>query len=64
MTILHSKNSQKGDSDDPPPKKKSKKSKSLIRTQTQAYVNHPTTSTGAGPSHCLPEQIGIHDYFI
>lgn len=59
MTILHSKNSQQGDSDDPPPKKKSKKSKSLIRSQAQTHVvSHPTTSSGAGPSHRLPEQLG------
>ncbi|KAL0271379.1 UNVERIFIED_CONTAM: hypothetical protein PYX00_008483 [Menopon gallinae] len=64
MTILHSKNSQKGDSDDPPPKKKSKKSKALIRSQTQSHVSHPTTSSGAGPSHCLPEQIGLKYSFL
>lgn len=63
MTILHSKNSQQGDSDDPPPKKKSKKSKSLIRSQAPTHVvSHPTTSSGAGPSHRLPEQLGLYSF--
>jgi len=51
MTILQSKSSQQGDSDEAPPKKKLKKGKSLVRSQVPSHSSsHPTTSSAPGPS--------------